>query len=107
MDTPSTDPRERPAGSAAPRTAMRNLVRALRAKGVSVVGLDARTRSLTARNGSAKQVVVMRDGMWCMVWEPFRTDDAPDVEPLLPVGQEWVMAERLRNVLGARPPRRS
>ncbi|WP_431889259.1 hypothetical protein [Nocardiopsis alba] len=41
------------------------------------------------------------EGVWCWhwMWEPFRTEDAWEVEPGLPMGQERDMVRRILSVL--------
>ncbi|GLU48810.1 hypothetical protein [Nocardiopsis ansamitocini] len=73
-------------------TAFANLFRALRAKGVTVRADTGRSR-LSCTAGTSVLTVVLRGRWWLIVWP----DGEPD--PILPVGQEWRMAERVRAVL--------
>ncbi|SJZ88865.1 hypothetical protein SAMN02745673_01721 [Marinactinospora thermotolerans DSM 45154] len=84
------------------KQAAANLVKAITAKGMRATA-DGKRLSVTAHLNGASQAVVLRgesgDVRWCMVWEPFRAEEAPEIEPILPIGQEQVLAGRLLKVL--------
>lgn len=100
-----TDPRPEDRGpfpALTRKEAARDLVVGLKTRGMRFE-LDVSRLMVTAKLNHATQAVVLRgegDGArWCMVWETFRGENGPTVEPLLPIGREWELSRRLLAVL--------
>ncbi|GHD25472.1 hypothetical protein GCM10007147_22850 [Nocardiopsis kunsanensis] len=103
--TEEADPRPEDGGDPRPLTrkeAARDLLVCLKTRGMRFE-LDVSRLMITAKLNHATQAVVLRGegaGMrWCMVWETFRGENGPTVEPVLPIGQEWELSRRLLDVL--------
>lgn len=84
------------------KEAARDLIVGLKTRGMRFE-LDVCRLMVTAKLNHATQAVVLRGeengARWCMVWETFRGENGPTVEPLLPIGQEWELSRRLLAVL--------
>ncbi|GLU49991.1 hypothetical protein [Nocardiopsis ansamitocini] len=80
-------------------TALHNLHKALRVKGVTA--LPDTAKRCTCLLGAETVVVALHGRWWSIEWSE------TDIDPILPVGAEWRMAERVRRVLVIRSvPRR-